>query len=193
MKPLRIIALALSLLALAACTGNLSSRTARQQIAELGDASLLTDDIQVQRIVTELGGRSIVEANVQMAFQFERNADGAWTIVSARLGDREWIEIEDLLDAIEAQNTDQTTASLEKLALGVGAYRSRNGALPEVPREGTLSDVLHPVFMTDLVRDDAWGYRIRYAADRDGYELRAPGPDGAAGTGDDIVLNRPSP
>lgn len=193
MKTLTVIALAVPLLMPLACTGNLSSRTARQQIAELGDAALLTDDIQVQRIVTQLGDRAIAEANVRMAFQFERNAGGDWRIVSARLGEGEWIDVAELLAAIAARNTDETAASLDQLALGLDAYRTRNGSLPEIPTEGYLSDVLHPLFMTDLIRDDPWGGRIRYLRNGGGYELRSPGPDGTDGTEDDIVFNRPAP
>ena len=191
MKWTTVIALAVPLMGLSACTGNLSSRTARQRIAELGDARLITDDIQVQRIVTELGDRAIAEANVRMAFQFERNADGDWTIVSARLGTGEWIDIDELLTAIAAQSADETTASLQKLALGLDAYRDRNGSLPEIPADSYLSDVLHPLFMTDLIRDDPWGGRIRYLENGGGYQLRSPGPDGTDGTEDDIVLDRP--
>lgn len=183
----------LAALALGACTGNLSSRTARQQIAELGDASLVTDDIQIQRIVTELGDRAIAEANVRMAFQFEKGPDDEWVIVSARLGDRQWVDIEELLGAIEAQNAEETHASLEKLAAGLRTYRIRNGSLPVVGDDAYLSDVLHPLFMTDLVRDDAWGGRIVYTAEGDAYELRAPGPDGRTGTADDVVFDPASP
>ncbi len=192
MKSLSILALTLVWGVLPACTGNLSPRTARRQIAELGDAALPTDDIQIQRIVTELGNRAIAEAHVRTTFQFERNADGEWTIVAVRLGDRDWIDVDRLLAAIEAQDADDTAAALEGLAVGIDAFRARNGSLPEVSPARPVSDVLHPLFMNDLIRDDAWGGRIRYTADGDGYELRAPGPDGAAGTGDDVVLRRPA-
>jgi hypothetical protein len=189
MKHALTMALAALILPLAACTGNLSSRAVRQQIAELGTATLNVDDIQVQRIVTELGDRAIAEANVRLVFQFEKDAEGEWTIVAARLGDREWIDIEDLFAAMAQQNTGDTSSSLEKLSAGLDEYRSRNGSLPEVPAEGFVSDVLHPLFMTELIRDDAWGARISYHAEGANYELRSPGPDGVIGNTDDIVRN----
>jgi len=182
-----MMVLAALVLPLLACTGNLSSRTARQQIAVLGSATFDIDDIQVQRIVTELGDRAIAEANVRLAFQFERDAEGEWTIIAARLGDREWINIDDLFAAIELQNREVTTASLEKLSVGLDQYRRQNSCLPDVGFEGFVSDVLHPLFMTDLIRDDAWGARIRYQAEGENYELRSPGPDGVIGNTDDIV------
>ncbi len=114
-------------------------------------------------------------------------------IVSARLGTGEWIDIDELLTAIAAQNADGAAASLEKLAVGLDAYRDRNGSLPEVPADGYLSDVLHPLFMTDLIRHDPWGGRIRYLENGGGYQLRSPGPDGTDGTGDDIVLDGTGP
>ena len=189
MKHTLAMVLAVLVLPLAACTGNLSSRAARQQIAELGAATLDVDDIQVQRIVTELGDRAIAEANVRMTFQFEKDADGEWAIVAARLGDREWIDIEDLFAAIEEQNTAETTASLEKLSVGLDEYRSQNASLPDVSTEGFVSDVLHPLFMSDLIRDDAWGTRISYQAEGENFELRSAGPDGVIGNTDDIVRN----
>lgn len=174
-------------LMVSACSANLSSRAARQQIAELGMANLDVNNIQVQRIVTQLGGRAIAEANVRLAFQFDRNDDGKWIIVSARLGDREWIDIETLLGAIELQNTEETTNSLNKLSAGLVEYWNQNGSLPEVSAEESISDVLHPLFMTDLIRADAWGASINYRAANNNYELRSPGPDGVIDNNDDIV------
>jgi hypothetical protein len=187
MKPALIMALAGLLLVVPACSGNLSSRTARQQIAELGDATLDPDDVQIQRIVTELGDRRIAEANVRLTFQFERDADDEWVIIAARLGDREWIDIADLFRAIEVQNTEQTTDSLNKLSVGLADYLEQNGSLPDISADTYVSDVLHPRFMTDLIRDDAWGTRIWYQVQGDSYVLRSAGSDGLIDTEDDIV------
>jgi hypothetical protein len=189
MKPTVLAALGALALAVPSCTGSLSSNAARQQIAELGDATLVPDDIQVQRIVTELGDRAVAETTVRMAFQFERAATGEWQIVAARLGDRQWIDVDGLLAAIDAQNAEATRASLERLSAGIAEYRRQNGALPEAGSDRTVADLLHPMFMSDLVRVDAWGASIVYEVGGDGYRLRSPGPDGQAGSADDIVVS----
>lgn len=173
---------------LAGCSGTVSSGTVRQQVAELGGANLDPDDIQVQRIVDQLGGRTVAEANVRLTFQFEEGPDGQTEIVAVRLGDRNWLDVTDLLAAIEAGNVGRTQSDIEKLAAGLGAYRDSSGELPALPPGGYISDVLHPGFMRDLVRNDAWGGAIAYDRTESGFELRSPGPDGTAGNTDDIVV-----
>ncbi len=134
----------------------------------------------------------IAETTVRMAFQFEREPDGDWQIVSARLGDRQWVDVSAFIEALESQFEDQTTEAMEKLASGVETYRDENGGLPEITPEGYLSDVLHPLFMPELVRDDAWGSAIRYEQENGTYQLRSSGPDGVVGSGDDLLVN-PTP
>lgn len=171
------------------CGPGLSARNARSQIARLSEAELLPSDVAIERIVTEAGDRMIAETSVKMAFQFERGEDGDWQIVSARIGDRQWVDVGTFLEALESQYKDQTFDALERLALAVDAYRDENGGLPEIMPDDYLSDVLHPLFMPDLIRDDAWGSAIGYETGNGSYQLRSSGPDGVAGSADDILLN----
>ncbi len=151
----------------------------------------MPSEIEIERIMIETGGRAVAETSVKMAFQFEKDAGGKWRIVSARLGDRQWIDVDLLLEAVERQYSDNTSAALGKLAAGVTEYQAQNGSLPLLGTESTLADVLHPLFMEDLIRQDAWGREIRYERRGDrAYVLRSPGPDGVHGSPDDIVLDR---
>ena len=127
-----------------------------------------------------------------MAFQFERDSTRQWRIVSARLGDRQWVDVDLLLQALETQYSDNTSASLEKLAVGLERYQAQNGSLPQLGTESALADILHPLFMKDLIRQDAWGREIQYEwRGQDAYLLRSSGPDGVHGNADDVLLNRP--
>ncbi len=177
------------LAAVSGCGPGLSARNARSQIARLGAAELVPSDVAIERIITEAGDRMIAETTVKMAFQFERGEDGEWQIVSARLGDRQWIDLATFLTALESQFEDQTSDAMERLALAVDAYRDENGSLPEIAPDDYLSDVLHPLFMPDLIRDDAWGSTIRYETDNGSYQLRSSGPDGVVGSADDIMVS----
>ena len=182
------------LLTAAGCaSGTLSSNAARQQIAEIQDAALSTDDIQIQRIVSEMSGRAVAEANLRMAFEFEEDADGEWRLVAARLGDGNWINLDGLMAAIDRQRSESTSDALDQLRVGLDTFVSRNGALPEVLPGGYVSDELHPLYMNDLIRNDAWGGPIRYLRTDEGYELRSAGADGRADTGDDIVRTESLP
>ena len=179
-----------ALIVLAGCSGTLSTRIARQQIASLGGSTLIPSGIEIERIMIETGSRAVAETSVKMAFVFEKDAGGEWRIVSARLGDRQWVDVNLLLQALERQYADNTSAALEKLATGVEQYQSQNGSLPQLGPESALADMLHPLFMVDLIRQDAWGREIRYERrGDDAYVLRSSGPDGVHGSPDDIILD----
>ena len=180
-----------ALIVLAGCSGTLSTRTARQQIASLGGSTLIPSEIEIERIMIETGSRAVAETSVRMAFQFEKDAGGEWRIVSARLGDRQWVDVNLLLQALERQYSDDTSAALEKLAAGVEQYQVQNGSLPQLALGSALADMLHPLFMVDLIRQDAWGREIQYERrGDDAYVLRSSGPDRVHGSPDDIILDR---
>ena len=191
MKRASLAVLGVILLISSGCSGRLSTRTVRQQIASLGESNLVPSDVAVERIVTEIGGRLVAETTVKMAFQFEQDADGNWRIVAARLGDRQWVDIDILLEALEAQRAEETTVAMQKLAAGVDEYQAENGVFPKIDANGHLSDVLHPRFMSELIREDAWGVEFRYELQDASYRLRSSGPDGMAGNSDDVLLDGP--
>ena len=191
MKRTSLAVLGFILLISSGCSGRLSTRTVRQQIAALGESNLVPSDVAVERIVTELGGRLVAETTVKMAFQFERDADGEWRIVAARLGDRQWVDIDLLFEALETLRAEESTVAMQKLATGLGQYRTQNGRFPEIEGNGYLSDLLHPGFMSELIREDAWGVEIRYELRDSSYRLRSSGPDRIVGNGDDVLLDGP--
>jgi hypothetical protein len=193
MRSTLLTALIALLATLSSCSGGtLSTRTARQQIATLGNATLIPSEIEVARIDTQTESRAIVETTMKMTFALEKNSSGEWHIVSARLGDRQWIDIETLRAALKRQQIEETDEGLRLLAAGLEKYRLERGNLPELSDGPHISDVLHPVFMSLLVREDSWGGPIVYEPSADGgFRLSSSGPDGRSGTGDDIVVSGP--
>src|SRR5438093_8201977 len=94
--------LVLGCLVLCACTSaRLSHDEARKKIAEIGRSNLVPDAIEIRRIVSQTDTEAIAEASVTLAFQFKRTKpDSEWQIAAVRLGDRDWISLDELLSAI---------------------------------------------------------------------------------------------
>src|SRR2546425_9849853 len=118
--------------ALCACTGaRLSHDEARKRIADIGRSHLIQDAIEIRRIVSQSDTQAIAEATITLAFQFKRdNPDAEWRIQAVRLGDREWISLDELLSGINEGRRRTTTDAMQKLADAVEKYRASTGSLP---------------------------------------------------------------
>jgi len=175
--------------ALFGCGGaRLSHKEIRQQIASLGTSTLVPSSVSVRRVVNQGGNLAIAETTVDLAVQFERDsAVSPWHISSIRLGDQNWVSVPELIAALSEAKKRETTTSLAKLVIGVGAYRQQTGSAPSARDIKSLADVLHPLYMKDLVIDDAWGRKIELEPAGNDLRFRSLGPDGQKGTPDDIL------
>ena len=183
--------LLLGCLALCSCaTARLSHDEARRQIAEIGRSNLVPDAIEIRRIVAQSETQAIAEATITLAFQFKRdNPLAEWRIQAVRLGDRDWISLDELLGGINEGRRRATSSSLQKLADAVETYRTRNGSLPNARDIIGLTDILYPQYIDELVREDGWGKPITYEiVGTSNFRLISNGADGQRGTPDDIVL-----
>jgi hypothetical protein len=173
-----------------ACSGaRLSHEEVRKQIADIGKSSMLPDSIQIQRIVSQSDTAAIAETTVSMAFEFRKDkSSGPWRIASVRLGDRDWVDVNELLAAVNESRRRTTLEGMQKLASGIAAYRQSTGAVPNATEIVGLTNLLHPLYMSDLVRQDAWGRAIHFEVSGTSYRLISFGADGMRGTSDDIVL-----
>ena len=171
------------------CGGaRLSQNEIRKQIAELGSSTLNPKAVSVRRIVSQSGNHAIAETTVDLAVQFERDtASSPWHISAIRLGDQNWVPVPQFLAALQEVARKTTSTSLDKLVAGVATYRQRTGNLPAAKDIRTLADVLHPLYMNDLVLDDGWGRPIELEASDSGIRFRSLGADGKRGTVDDIL------
>src|SRR5213593_4662487 len=184
--------LLLGCLVLCSCTSaRLSHDEARKKIAEIGRSNLVPDAIEIRRIVSQSDTQAIAEATITLAFQFKRDApDSEWRIQAVRLGDRDWISLDELLAAINEGRRRETAAALDKIAVAIAKYRDSNGSIPSARDIVGLTDVLHPLYMPELIRQDAWGNPIDYEiTGGSGFRLLSRGPDGLRGTGDDIIVD----
>src|SRR5436190_16272875 len=149
-----------------ACSGaRLSHDEARRQIVEIGTSTLVPEAVEIRRIVSQSENFAIAETSVTLAFQFKRDKPGnQWRVAAVRLGDRDWISLDELIAAINDGRRRESLQSLQKLAAGIETYRQRNRSLPNTSDIVSLTDILHPLYMSDLVRNDAWGHPIQYEA-----------------------------
>lgn len=171
------------------CGGaRLSHDQIRKQVAELGNSTLIPDSVSIRRVVSQSSNRAIAETSVELAFQMERDTENSpWHITSVRLGDQNWVSVPELIAALNESKRKVTAASLEKLTAGVASYRQRTGSLPPAAEIKALTDVLHPLYMRDLVLDDAWGHPILVETSAPSIRFRSVGPDGQRGTADDLL------
>lgn len=179
-----------SVLLVSACGGaRLSHDEIRKQIADIGTSTLVPKAVQVRRVVSQGGNTAIAETSVELAFQFQRDFAGSpWHITQVRLGDQNWVSVPELLKALEQNRRNETAAALRKLDTGVVAYRQKNGSAPTAGNIASLSDALHPLYMSDLVLNDSWGHAIEIESPATGMRFRSLGPDGQRGTSDDVVF-----
>jgi predicted xylose isomerase-like sugar epimerase len=188
---MKYLSLLLGCFALYACTGaRLSHDEARNKIAEIGRSNLVPDAIEIRRIVAQTDTEAIAEATITLAFQFKRDKpDSEWRIEAVRLGDREWISLDELLAGINEGRRRATADAMGKLAEAVEKYRAMNGSLPNARDIVGLTDILHPQYMSELVREDGWGKPIIYeVTGPSSFRLVSHGADGLRGTQDDIVV-----
>ena len=161
----------------------------RKRIAELSQSKLVPNAITIRRIISQTENQAIAESTVALTFQFKRNGlGGSWYPSTVRLGERSWIDISNLLAALNEGRRHETTASLNALVAGIETYRRANGSIPKARNISDLTDVLHPQYMTDLVRVDAWGRPLDYSVTGSTFHVASRGQDGIAGTSDDIVV-----
>jgi hypothetical protein len=97
--------------------------------------------------------------------------------------------MDELLAAINEGRRRSTLEELQKLAAGIAKYRETNGSIPVQPDIVKLTDALHPVYISELIRIDGWGDPIDYEVNGTTFRLISKGPDGILGTPDDIVLD----
>jgi hypothetical protein len=182
--------------ALCSCTANrLSHDEARKKIADISRSRLIPDAIEIRRIVSQSENEAIAEATITLAFQFKRaTASSDWKIEAVRLGDRDWISLDELLAAINEGRRRTTSQSMQQLAAGIENYRTKTGGLPNAKDIVALTDILHPSYMTVLVREDGWGNPIFYELiGGSTFRLVSSGADGRRGTADDIVVENGRP
>ena len=184
MAPLALVACFVWIVAYARELGAREARKAIAQAVGLEKA----DAVHIKSIDTGMGGQAIVEAQFDVAFRFKKDNKGEWEPVEVRTGDRQWESIELIQTAIQKEKVLRTTADLRTVVTALETYRRERGHYVAADTGATLIDNLSPRFLSTIIRLDAWSNELQYSGTADWYRLRSMGPDGKAGTDDDIVF-----
>ena len=89
---------------------------------------------------------------------------------------------------LDAEKVARARADLDALAAALEAFRRERGFYVVADSSAALVDQLNPRYTPDVIRIDPWHRPYEYTGTRDTYALRSLGPDGKAGTDDDITL-----
>ncbi|MDR0842059.1 MAG: type II secretion system protein GspG [Acidobacteriota bacterium] len=183
-----IVFLLLPLL-LSACGGRkMNGGLARNLIVGAQSDAMRKSDVDVTSVQQVSATEAIAETRVRTAFRFEKDGS-VWRIREIRLGHGQWERIENIEQALDQIKTEETGAMLDKLAAAVRKYREANQRLPSIKDFIDLTDQLTPAYLTPLVRLDAWQRPFEATSGTFGIILRSAGPDGLAGTKDDISVS----
>jgi hypothetical protein len=173
------------------CGGRAVNNSQARDILLGARADMLTKgDVQVIGI-TQLGPQdAVVEIQLHSAFRL-RKVDGDWVVREVRIGRGQWENLDDLMRALQRIKIEETQSSLEKIAAAIEAYRRKNSRLPDCKNYVELADALYPLFLSPLIREDAWKQPLVAAfSPLSTIRLISSGPDGKLGTPDDIELVR---
>jgi hypothetical protein len=181
-------------LLLSGCGGRaISKRLARDVIIGSPAGELAKGDVEVLSI-TEVGAHdAIAETYLHTSFHLEK-VGSDWVIREVRVGNGQWQKLEDVQRALQQARIDETRRMLDKIAAAIEAYRQKNGRLPDFIDYIALSDALSPLYLSPLIREDAWNHALAAVRlSQDTIRLVSAGPDGKPGTADDIELTRTFP
>jgi hypothetical protein len=185
---LAVFALALCVAGITHAAGGLSPKEARTLIAHFAGINLPSDAVRIKEI-SPMGSSAVVVAQVETAFRLSKEGD-KWRVTEIRTGDNRWEDVDTLVKALNAEKSARAKAELETIAGGLGAFHRDRGFYVEGKGSSLLMDHLSPHYLTRVIRIDPWNLPYSYEGTRSGYSLRSNGPDGLAGTGDDIVLSK---
>jgi hypothetical protein len=95
---------------------------------------------------------------------------------------------QNLLGGLERTAVEKTRSDMLAIGTAISACTTESGGYPEASDFASLAALVSPAYIRVLPQRDAWGSTYRFERRPDGWNLVAPGADGAAGTADDIVL-----
>jgi hypothetical protein len=98
-----------------AAKGGLKKSDAQKLIAALSLLELDKGAVSVREITSDASSAS-VNASVRVGFRYERDAQGAWRVAEARVGERQWEEFDLLARAAGADSVARARAALDSVA-----------------------------------------------------------------------------
>ena len=171
-----------------------SVKRARCLLGALTGIDVPSDAVRIQEVepfVVPLASQpsATVVAWIRVAARLV-NAGKAWQVSELRTGNRDWVKVQPLVDALNDRKRAQALSDMELVAQALERYRLDRGSYVVSDSHAVLIDHLSPRYLGKVVRVDPWNHPYEYEGQPERFSLRSIGPDHKATTGDDIVLNR---
>jgi hypothetical protein len=173
------------------CAGRtVNNKLARDAIMGAYAETLSDNDLQVMSIIQLGPNDAIAETQLHTAFRLQKR-NKEWVVREVRVGRANWEKIDDILRALQQFKIDEAGRNLDNILAAIGAYRQKNGRLPQFRDYIELSDALYPLFLSPLIREDPWKRPLTAVwTGPDTIRILSSGPDGEPGTSDDIERTR---
>jgi hypothetical protein len=133
-----------------------------------------------------MGSSVVAEVVVTATFRLSKDERGKWRVAEVEVGDAASGSLDALWQTVNAQKTARVRADLAPVRDALEAYRRERGFYVVAEDLAVLMDHLSPRFIKRIVRIDPWHNPYRYTGTTDAYTLGSDGPDGKAGTTDDV-------
>ena len=120
------------------------------------------------------------------------NEGKGWQVSELRTGNRDWVKLQPLLEALNEKKRAQARSDMESMAHALELYREARGSYVVSDSHAVLIDHLNPRYLAKIIRVDPWNHPYKYDGQRDRFTLHSLGSDGKDLTADDIQLSGPN-
>src|SRR6266446_3502506 len=174
---------------------NPSAKRARCLVGVLTGIDVPSDAVRIQEVdpmPVPLASRAsaVVVAWIRVTARLVNEGKG-WHVSELRTGNREWVKLQPLMDALNEKKRSQARSEMETMAQALERYRRERGFYVVSDSQAVLIDHLNPRYLSKIIRVDPWNHPYKYDGQRDRFALHSLGPDGKDQTGDDIQLTGP--
>jgi hypothetical protein len=172
-----------------------SVKRARCLLGVLTGIDVPSDAVRIQEVdpmPVPLASRAsaVVVAWIRVTARLVNDAKG-WRVSELRTGNRDWVKLQPLIEALNEKKTAQARNELQTMAQALERYRQDRGFYVVSDIYAVLIDHLNPGYLSKIIRVDPWNHPYKYDGQRERFTLRSSGPDGKDQTADDIQLMGP--
>ncbi|MFN2499460.1 MAG: type II secretion system protein GspG [Pyrinomonadaceae bacterium] len=173
-----------------------SVKRARCLVGALAGIAVPSDEVRIQEVnplPLPLASRAsaVVVAWIRITARLVNEGKG-WQVSELRTGNRDWVKLQPLLEALNEKKRAQARSDMETMAHALERYRAERGFYVVSDSHAVLIDHLNPRYLSKIIRVDPWNHPYKYDGQRDRFTLHSSGPDGKDLTTDDIQLSGPN-
>ncbi|MEP6718920.1 MAG: type II secretion system protein GspG [bacterium] len=173
-----------------------SVKRARCLVGALTGIDVPSDAVRIQEVnplPLPLASRAsaVVVAWIRVTARLVNEGKG-WQVSELRTGNRDWVKLQPLIEALNEKKRAQARSEMETMAQALGRYRQARGFYVVSDSHAVLIDHLNPRYLSKIIRVDPWNHPYKYEGQRDRFTLHSSGPDGKDLTADDIQWSGPN-